>query len=140
MKIAINEAKKAFKKNEVPVGAVIVKNGKIIAKAYNKKESSNIATSHAEILAINKACKKTKNWRLIDCTIYVTVEPCMMCFGAILESRMSKIVYGTTNDNYGYISKNKINNNIQIEGNVYEEECKKLIKLFFENKRKNPSK
>ena len=140
MKIALNEAKKAFKKNEVPIGAVIVKNGKIISKAHNKKENNNIATNHAEIIAINKACKKIKNWRLLDCTLYVTVEPCMMCFGAILESRISKIIYGTTNENCGYISKNEVGDNIEIIGNICEEECKNIIKLFFENKRKNPSK
>lgn len=137
MKKAIAEAKKAFKKNEVPIGAVIVKNGKIISKAYNKKENSNLATSHAELLAINKACKKIKNWRLLDCTLYVTVEPCMMCFGAILESRISKVIYGTVNENYGWISNNKSNFNIEIIGNVCEKECKNIMKLFFEKKRKS---
>ena len=90
MKIAIKQANKALKYNEVPVGAIIVKNNKIIAKAYNKKEKSNDSTKHAEIIAISKACKKFKNWRLDDCILYVTMEPCMMCSGAIEQSRIKK--------------------------------------------------
>ena len=97
MNIAIKEAKKAYKYEEVPVGAVIVKNNKVIAKAFNKKEKTKNVTKHAEIIAISKACKKLKNWRLEDCIIYVTMEPCMMCSGAIEQSRIKKIVYGVKN-------------------------------------------
>ena len=100
---ALKEAKKAFELGEVPIGAVIVKDNKIISRAFNKKESSNLATSHAEILAINKACKKLNNWRLLDCTLYVTVEPCLMCCGAIIQSRIKKVVYGTSNEYYGAV-------------------------------------
>ena len=88
MKVALKEAQKAFDKDEVPIGAVIVKNGKVIARAYNKREEKNMATAHAEVLAINKACKKFDAWRLNDCDIYVTCEPCPMCFGAVHLSRI----------------------------------------------------
>jgi tRNA(adenine34) deaminase len=84
----------------VPVGAVIVKNNKIISKAYNKKEKTKNVTKHAEIIAISKACKKIKNWRLDECEIYVTMEPCMMCCGAIEQSRIKKIIYGVKNEKY----------------------------------------
>ena len=94
MCIAIKEAEKAKKIGEIPVGAVIVKDGKVLSKAHNLKESKNIATFHAEIIAIEKACKKLDNWRLIDCEMYVTLEPCSMCYGAIEESRISKLYIG----------------------------------------------
>ena len=92
MKEALNEAKKAYEKLEVPVGAVIVKNGKIIARAHNEKETKFDTTKHAEILAIQKASKKLKSWRLIDCDMYVTLEPCPMCAGAIINSRIRKCI------------------------------------------------
>ena len=125
---ALKEADKAFKLGEVPIGAVIVKDGKIISRAFNKKESSNLATSHAEILAINKACKKLNNWRLLDCTLYVTVEPCLMCCGAIIQSRIKKVIYGTTNEYYGAVE--SIDNtlkkyNIEVESNILKEFFKK---------------
>ena len=123
IQIAIKEAKKAKKKKEVPVGAVIVKNNKIISKAHNKKEKLKNCTKHAEIIAISKAWKKLKNWRLDDCEIYITMEPCMMCCGAIEQSRIKKIVYGAKNENYGYTEKLK---NIEIISKVCEEECKKM--------------
>lgn len=131
MQIALKEAYKALKHNEVPVGAVIVKNGKIIAKAYNKREKTNDVTKHAEIIAISKACRKLKNWRLEGCTIYVTMEPCMMCCGAIEQSRISKIVYGAKNDNFGNLDKISIKNISQ----ELEVECKKIVCDFFKNKR-----
>lgn len=125
---AIKQAKKAYKKNEIPVGAVIIKNNKIIAKSYNKKEKNKNCTHHAEILCISKACKKLKNWRLDDCTIYITMEPCMMCCGAIEQSRIKKIVYGIKNEKYGYTNKIK---NIEIVPKVCENECKNIIQSFF---------
>ncbi len=136
---ALKEAKKAYKKKEVPIGAIIVRNDKIIARAYNRKEKSQVAIQHAEILAIIKACKKMKNWRLLDCTLYVTVEPCMMCCGAIIQSRIKKIVYGTKNDNFGSVESvdsllNKYN--IEIKNGILEEKCKKIITEFFNKKRK----
>lgn len=132
MDIALKEAKKALKCGEVPVGAIIVKSNKIISKAYNKKEKSMNAIKHAEIIAISKASKKLKNWRLDDCTIYVTMEPCMMCCGAIEQSRISKIVYGTKNENYGYTEHLK---NVQIISQVCEKKCKNLIQSFFQKRR-----
>ena len=134
MNIALKEAKKAYKKGEIPVGAVIVKNNKIIAKGHNLKEKKKMSTGHAEILVINKACKKLKNWRLNDCELYVTLEPCMMCSGAIIQSRISTVIYGTENLNSGY-STTLINNNIKIIKNVCKDECQNLIQNFFVKKR-----
>ena len=131
MNLAFKEAKKAFKKNEIPVGCIIVKNNKIISKAYNKKEKNNKTVDHAEIIAITKANKKIKNWRLDNCIIYVTMEPCMMCCGAIEQSRIKKVIYGCKNDKYGYLSKyKKIKSEL-----LYEEKYKLLIQNFFKNKR-----
>jgi len=132
MNIAIKEAKKAYKYEEVPVGAVIVKNNKIVAKAYNKKEKTKNVTKHAEIIAISKACKKIKNWRLDECIIYVTMEPCMMCSGAIEQSRIKKIVYGVKNENYGSTDKLK---NVKIISQVCEKECRELVQSFFKKRR-----
>lgn len=132
MNLALKEAKKALKYDEVPVGAIIVKNNKVIAKAFNKKEKTKNVTKHAEIIAISKACKKIKNWRLDDCIIYVTMEPCMMCSGAIEQARIKKIVYGVKNQNYGYTSNLK---NIKIISQVCENECKKLVQSFFKKRR-----
>lgn len=134
MEIALKEANKAYKKGEIPVGAVIVKNGKVISKAHNMKESKHISTCHAEILAINKACKKNKNWRLKDCELYVTVEPCMMCCGAILQSRISTVVYGTGNENFGY-SQALEDNYVKVIPDICKEKCKKIIQDFFTEKR-----
>ena len=100
---AIKEAKKALALNEIPVGAIIVKNGKIIARGYNKKETKNDATRHAEIIAIEKACKKMKTWHLNECELYVTLEPCLMCCGAIIQSRIKKIYYGIESKRFGYV-------------------------------------
>ena len=100
------EAKKALKINEVPVGAVIVKGNKIIARAYNKKEINNDPLGHCELIAIKKACKKLNSWRLIGCDMYVTLEPCVMCLGALVHSRINKIYYGTIDNRYGAIEGN----------------------------------
>lgn len=129
MKEAIKEAKKALKFDEIPVGAVIVKNNKIIARAYNIKEKNNDATKHAEIIAISKACKKINNWRLDDCTLYVTMEPCMMCCGAIEQSRIKKIVYGIKNENYG--SSKLLDKTTKIVPGICEKECLDLVQSLF---------
>lgn len=131
MKIAIDLAKKAYKKNEVPVGAIIVKNNKIIAKAYNKKETKHNPIYHAELIAISKACKKLKTWHLDECVLYVTLEPCMMCCGAIQQSRIKTVVYGTENYNCGYLSNL---DNIDAK-NINNNECAELLKNFFKSKR-----
>ena len=132
MNIAIKEAKKAYKYEEVPVGAVIVKGKKVLAKAYNKKEKTKNVTKHAEIIAISKACRKLKNWRLENCEMYVTMEPCMMCSGAIEQSRIKKIVYGVKNENYGSTHQLK---NIEIISQVCEKECRELVQSFFKKRR-----
>ena len=141
MELALKEAKKAYKKGEIPIGAVIVKNNKIISRAHNLKESKFIVTKHAEILAIEKACKKLKNWRLIGCTIYVTLFPCPMCASAINQARISKIVYGTITEYVDNLVIEKILNDknygspVEILGNIKEKECKKILKDFFIEKR-----
>lgn len=143
MSIAIKEAKKAEALDEVPVGCVIVQDNKIIAKGHNLREQKLDPTMHAEIVAIRKACKKNKSWRLEGSTIYVTIEPCAMCAGTILWSRCARIVYGATDPKGGAIesslhlfeSKN-INHHPEIVGGVLKEECAQIIKEYFKNKRK----
>ena len=132
MNLAIVQSKKALKKNEVPVGAIIVKNNKVISKGYNKKEQKNNAIKHAEIIAIEKACKKLKNWRLEDCILYVTMEPCMMCCGAIEQSRIKKIVYAIENQNFGYTHDLK---NVEIVSGVHKNICRDMVQTFFQKKR-----
>ena len=128
---ALNQAKKSINNGDVPVGCIIVQNNKILAKSYNLKEKKQNITRHAEIIAITKANKKIKNWRLDNCIMYVTMEPCMMCCGAIEQSRIKKVIYGCKNDKYGYLSKYK-----KIESKLlYEEKYKLLIQNFFKTKR-----
>ena len=143
MNIALNEAKKAYNINETPIGAVIVKNDIIIARAYNKRETSNLATSHAEVLAINKACKKLKSWRLDDCEMYITLEPCMMCLGAIIQSRIKKIYIDAKEPKNGCICSvmdiKNINTTHKIQYEFIENDNKseKLLKMFFKELRVN---
>lgn len=137
MMLAINEAKKAYKKNDVPIGCVIVKDGRIISKAHNKKEIKKNAIMHAEIIAIEKACKKLKTWHLDDCILYTTVEPCMMCTGAIIQSRIKKIYYSISNKSFGELENYHLKNKkIFIQNNILNEESKKLLQQFFKEKRK----
>ena len=138
MKEALKEAKKAYKKEEVPVGAVIVKDGKIIARAHNIKETKKNAVGHAEILAIQKACKKLNAWRLIDCEMYVTLEPCPMCAGALINSRIKKIYVGTDDPKTGacgsvlnLLEDYPFNHKIEIEKYILKDECEGLLKDFF---------
>lgn len=152
MKEALKEAKKAFDKEEIPVGAVIVKNGKIIARAHNIKETSKNATGHAEMLAIQKACKKLDSWRLLDCEMYVTLEPCSMCAGALINSRISKVYIGTDDEKTGacgsklnLLENYKFNHIVQVEKYILKEECSKILKDFFKylrerNKQKDENK
>ena len=138
MNIALIEANKAYKKNEVPIGCIIVKNNKIISKAYNKKEKTNVVTKHAEIIAIEKACKKLKTWHLNDCILYTTVEPCLMCTGAIIQSRIKKVVYATENEKYGSLNKivKESKSKLEIEKNILAEKSISLLQNFFNKKRK----
>ncbi len=138
MKLALKEAKKAFDKEEIPVGVVIVKDDKVIAKAHNLKESKNLATSHAEILAIEKACKKLGAWRLLDCEMYVTLEPCPMCAGALINSRIKKLYIGTDDPKTGACGSKlnllkdfTFNHDIEIKKDILKEECSQILKDFF---------
>jgi len=135
MTIALKEALKAAKCGDVPVGAVIVKNNKIISKGHNKKEKRKVVTRHAEIEAIEKACKKLKTWHLDGCEIYTTIEPCLMCYGAIEQARIEKIIFGTENEKFGYISNQQIESKIKFESGILKNECAKIIKNFFLKKR-----
>lgn len=143
MKIAINEAKKAYKKGEVPVGAVIVKNDEIIAKAYNLRETKKNSLCHAEILAIDKACKKMNNFRLEDCEMYVTLEPCVMCAGAVVQARIKQVYIGALDPKYGAVcSKANIfnlpsNTEVKYITGLLEQECSDIIKKFFLDLRKS---
>lgn len=138
MKVAIDEAKKSSLKGDVPVGAIIVLNNKIIAKAHNLKEKNKNAICHAEILAINKACKKLKRWRLDDCVLYVTMEPCMMCTGAIIQSRIKKIVYSIENSDFGTLRniENDKKYNLDVEKGICSLESLEIIQEFFKKRRK----
>lgn len=131
MKIAFLEAKKAFLENEIPIGAVLVKNNRILAKAHNEKEKRKNVIAHAEILVIQKANKILNNWRLLDCELYVTLKPCKMCMDAINQSRISKLFYVLENNSFcKSVDIAKINNNI------IENKIKKVIFDFFEKKRR----
>ena len=142
MKEALKEASKSYKKEEIPVGAVIVKDNKIIAKAHNLKETKHDCTNHAEILAIKKACKKLNSWRLTGCTMYITLEPCSMCTGALILSRIDKVVIGTMDEKTGAcgsvlnLSKDyKFNHVLDIETGILENEYKTMIQQFFKELR-----
>ena len=138
MELALKEAYKSYKKGDVPVGAVIVKNGKIIAKAHNLKEKKHNPLMHAEIVAINRASKRLKRWRLDDCELYVTMEPCMMCTGAIIQSRIKKVYYSIENHDFGAlknISQDK-KYNIVIDNTMGTDESLNMLKKFFEERRK----
>ena len=134
MDIALNMAQKAYNNKDIPVGAVIVKDDKIIAKAYNKKNKKKDPTCHAEILAIKKACKKVKDFRLEDCDVYVTKEPCIMCYGALLSARVNTIYFGAYDKKYSILEVNdhfKFNHTAKIVGGVKEKECSEMLSKFF---------
>ena len=142
MKEALKQAQKAYDKLEVPVGAVIVKDGKIIARAYNQKEEKNDTTNHAEILAIKKASKKLGSWRLLDCDMYVTLEPCSMCAGALIQSRIRKVYIGASDEKTGacgsvlnLLEDFKFNHKVAVEKGVMQEECETMLKNFFKELR-----
>lgn len=147
MKEALKEAKKAYEADEIPIGAVIVKNDKIIARAHNQKEIKNDATRHAEIIAIEKASKKLQGWRLEDCEMYVTLEPCMMCAGAIVQARLKKVYIGAMDEKMGYcgsvinlLQYNKYDYHVESESGILSDECSKIVKDFFAELRNKKSK
>ena len=142
MKMAIKQALIAESKDEVPIGAVIVKDGVVLSKAYNLVERKNNPVFHAEILAIIKACKKVKGWRLNDCEMYVTVEPCAMCAGAIANARIKRVYFGAKEEKsgcatslYPVLERNGLNHKVEYLGGVMEKECSKIIKDYFRKKR-----
>jgi len=145
MQLALNLAKKAELEDEVPVGAVIVKNGEVIGQGMNTSISDHDPTSHAEINAIREAAKKIKNYRLKDCSIYVTLEPCAMCVGAIQHARIEKVIYGASDPKTGacggvinLIGIKEINHHAEAVGGILEKECSQILKDFFLSKRKKP--
>ena len=146
MKEALKQAKKAEKIDETPVGAVIVHKGKIIARGYNKRETRKNSLCHAEIIAINKASKKLGGWRLPECDMYVTLEPCPMCSGAIISSRIENLYFGAYDKKSGcagstinLFSKNLFNHNVNVVGGLMENECAQILKDFFINLRQKRS-
>lgn len=142
MKAAIREAKKAYALEEVPIGCVIVQNDKIIARGYNRRNTDKNTLAHAEMSAIKKASKKTGDWRLEDCTMYVTLEPCQMCAGAIVQSRLGKVVIGSMNPKAGcagsvinLLQMKQFNHQVEMEVGVLEEECSTMLSRFFQELR-----
>lgn len=138
MKEAIRQAKKAYALDEVPIGCVIVQNDKIIARGYNRRNTDKNTLAHAELSAIKKASKKTGDWRLEDCTMYVTLEPCQMCAGAIVQSRLGKVVIGSMNPKAGcagsvinLLQMKQFNHQVEMETGILEEECSTMLSGFF---------
>jgi len=143
---ALKEARKAYEKGEAPIGAVIVKDGKIIARAHNLRESKQNSTYHAEILAIDKACKKLGSWRLVDCDLYVTLEPCPMCAGAIIQSRIKRLFFGAADPKAGaagsvvnLFNVETFNHKVDVIQGIMEDECSQILKQFFRELRKKNS-
>ena len=138
MKAALAQAKKAYALDEVPIGCVIVQNNKIIARGYNRRNTDKNTLAHAELTAIKKASKKTGDWRLEDCTLYVTLEPCQMCAGAIVQSRMQRVVIASMNAKAGcagsvlnLLQMKEFNHQVEITSGVLEEECSAMLSGFF---------
>ena len=147
MKEALKQAKKAYEKGEIPVGAVIVKEHKIIARAYNEKEYKLDTTKHAEILAIQKASKKLKSWRLQDCDMYVTLEPCSMCAGALIQARVRKLYIGTMDKKTGacgsvlnLLKDYTFNHKVEVESGILQKDCENILKNFFKELREKKKK
>ncbi len=144
MGLALDEAKKAYAIGEVPIGAVIVKDGEVIAAAHNLRETGHDATAHAEVMAIRQACEKIGHWRLTGATLYVTIEPCPMCAGALVMSRIARLVYGAADYKAGAVESlfnitnhSGLNHQMEVTAGVREEECRTLMKEFFRERRKN---
>ena len=142
MKAALKAAKKARKNGEVPVGAVLVKDDQIISTGQNSPITLNDPTAHAEIIALREGGEKLKNYRLIDTRLYVTIEPCTMCMGAIMHARVKKLVFGTFDPRAGaagslfdFTIENKFNHNVEVKSGILESECRELIQGFFKQKR-----
>ena len=144
MREALRQARKAYALNEVPIGCVIVQQDKIIARGYNRRNTEGNTLAHAELAAIRKASKKTGDWRLEDCTMYVTLEPCQMCAGAIVQSRMHKVVIGSMNPKAGcagsilnLLQMAEFNHQVEIQRGILEEECSAMLSDFFRELREH---
>ncbi len=138
MRMALKEARKAYAINEVPIGCVIVQDDKVIGRGYNKRNTDKNVLSHAELTAMKKACKKTGDWRLEDCTMYITLEPCQMCAGAMVQARLQKVVIGSMNPKAGcggsvlnILQMKEFNHQVDVTRGVLEEECSQILKEFF---------
>lgn len=136
MKAALKCAQKALEEGEVPIGAVVVFDGKIISRGHNRRTKKQIATAHAEVEAIEKACKKLKSWRLPECELYVTLEPCPMCMGAMLNARIKKVYFGAYEAKGRSMTdqlaaSNLVNHRIEVEGGVMQEDCARVLSTFF---------
>ena len=147
MKAAIREARKAYALQEVPIGCVIVQNDRIIARGYNRRNTDKNTLAHAELAAIRKASKKTGDWRLEDCTMYITLEPCQMCAGAIVQSRMRRVVIASMNPKAGcagsvlnLLQMSEFNHQTELEKGVLEEECSAMLSAFFKELRTSKKK
>jgi tRNA(adenine34) deaminase len=146
MTIALEEAKKAFDKAETPVGAIVVKDGEVIARAHNLRETLQDPTAHAEIIAIRDAAQKLGRWRLTDCCVYVTLEPCAMCAGAMVLARIQRLVYGTSDPKSGAVgslmnllSDERLNHKVDVESGILAKECGDILSEFFSSRRKKIS-
>ena len=143
MKEAIRQARKAEAIGDVPIGCVIVSDGKIIARGYNKRNKNKTVLAHAELLAMSKACKKAGDWRLEECTMYITLEPCQMCAGAIVQARIPRVVIGSMNPKAGcggsilnLLQMEEFNHQVDVTRGVLEEECSRMLSDFFRNLRR----
>ena len=142
MKAALKCAQKGLEEGEVPIGAVVVLDGNIISRGHNRRTKKQIATAHAEVEAIEKACKKLKSWRIPECEIYVTLEPCPMCMGAMLNARIKKVYFGAYEAKGRSMTEqlavsNLVNHRIEVEGGVMEEECAEVLSSFFSDMRRS---
>lgn len=140
MKAALRCAQKGLEEGEVPIGAVVVLDGKIISRGHNRRTKKQIATAHAEVEAIEKACRKLKSWRIPECELYVTLEPCPMCMGAMLNARIKKVYFGAYEAKGRSLTDelanaNLVNHVIEVEGGVMEEECSQILSNFFKQMR-----
>lgn len=143
MREALKEAQKSLAKEEIPIGCVIVKDGQIIGRGHNAREELNQAIMHAEIMAINQANQTEGNWRLLDSTLFVTIEPCIMCSGAIGLARIPQVIYGAPNQKFGaagslydILTDQRLNHRVQVETGILEADCAKIMQDFFRNRRK----
>lgn len=146
MREALKEAQKSLAKEEIPIGCVIVKNSQVIGRGHNAREELNQAIMHAEIMAINQANQAEGNWRLLDTTLFVTIEPCVMCSGAIGLARIPQVIYGAPNQKFGaagslydILSDQRLNHRVQVEAGVLEEDCARIMQDFFRKRREKKS-